>query len=87
MRVLFCAWKSPSSVQILAKGHPFGNYVSSKLTLKYQYQEILRPTLDDLRELETEDIYIKFDNCFQKSYEILTMVVADNLAAHDLGDF
>ena len=60
---------------------------SSKLISKYEYQEILRPLLDDLRKLETEGIYIKFDNCVHQFHGTLTMVVADNLAAHALGGF
>ena len=60
---------------------------SSKLISKYGYQEILRPLLDDLRKLETEGIYIKFDNFVHQSYGTLTMVVADNLATHVLGGF
>ena len=60
---------------------------SSKLISKYGYQEILRPLLDDLRKLETEGIYIKFDNFVHQFYGTLTMVVADNLAAHALGGF
>ena len=60
---------------------------SSKLISKYGYQEILRPVLDDLKQLETEGIYVKFDNCVHQFYGILTMVVADNLAASTLGGF
>ena len=60
---------------------------SSKLISKYGYQEILRPLLDDLRKLETEEIYIKFDNFVHQFYGTLTMVVADNLATHALGVF
>ena len=60
---------------------------SSKLISKYGYQEILRPLLYDLRKLETEEIYIKFDNFVHQFYGTLTMVVADNLAAHALGVF
>ena len=59
----------------------------SKLISKYGYQEILRPLLDDLRKLETERIYIKFDNFVYQFCKTLTMVVADNLAAHALGGF
>ena len=59
----------------------------SKLISKYEYQEILRPLLDDLRKLETEGIYIKFDNFVHQFYGTLTMVVANNLAAHALGVF
>ena len=58
-----------------------------KANSKYGYQEILRPLLDDLRKLETEGIYIKFDNCVHQFHGTLTMVVADNLAAHALGGF
>ena len=60
---------------------------SSKLISKYGYQEILRPLLDDFRKLENEGIYIKFDNFVHQFYGNLTMVVADNLAAHALGCF
>ena len=60
---------------------------SSKLISKYGYQEILRPFIDDLRKLETEGIYIKFDNFVHQFYGTLTMVVANNLAAHALGGF
>ena len=47
----------------------------------------MRPRLDDLRKLETEGIYAKFDNWVHQFYGTLTMVVADNLAAHALGGF
>ena len=60
---------------------------SSKLISKYGCQEILRPVLDDLKKLETEGIYVKFDNCVHQFYGTLTMVVADNLAASTLGGF
>ena len=60
---------------------------SSKLIPKYGYQEILRPLLDDLRKFEAEGIHVKFDNCVHQFYGTLTMVVADNLAAHALGVF
>ena len=60
---------------------------SSKLISKYGYQEILRPLLDDLRKLETEGIYIKFDSCVHQFYGTLAMLAADDLAAHALGSF
>ena len=40
---------------------------SSKLISKYGYQKILQPLLDDLRKLENEGIYIKFDNCVHQT--------------------
>ena len=60
---------------------------SSKLISKYCYEEIIRPFLDDLRKLETEEIYVKFDNRVHQFYGTLTMVVADNLVTHALGGF
>ena len=49
---------------------------SSKLISKYAYQETLRPLLDDLRKLETEGIYIKFDNFAHQFYGTLKLVSA-----------
>ena len=57
---------------------------SSRLVSNYGYQEILRPLLDDLGNLETEWIYIKFGDCIHQFYGTLTMVFADNLADHAL---
>ena len=49
--------------------------------LKANFKEFL----DDLRKLETEGIYIKFDDSVHQFYGTLTMVVADNLDGHALG--
>ena len=64
----------------------FSTMYSSKLMTKYRYQEILRQLLDDLGKLQTEGIYIKFDNCVHQFFRTLTMMVADNSAAHVLGN-
>ena len=53
---------------------------------KYGYEKILRPLLDDLLKLETEGIKISFEGVEHKFRGSLSMVIADNLAAH-LADF
>ena len=52
---------------------------------KRGYEKILRPLLDDLLKLETEGIKISFEGVDQKFCGSLSMVIADNLAAHALG--
>ena len=54
---------------------------------KYGYEKILRPLLDDLLKLETEGIKISFEGVDHKFCGSLSMVIADNLAAHVLGGF
>ena len=54
---------------------------------KYGYEKILRPLLDDLLKLETEGIKISFEGVDHKFCGSLSMVIADNLAAHALGRF
>ena len=53
----------------------------------YGYEKILRPLLDDLLKLETEGIKISFKGVCHKFCGILSMVIADNLAAHALDGF
>ena len=49
---------------------------SSKLISKYGYQKTLRPLLHDLGKLETEGIYLKFDNFVHQFYGTLKLVPA-----------
>ena len=51
---------------------------------KYGYENILRSLLDDLLKLETEGIKISFEGVDHKFSGSLSMVTADNLAAHVL---
>ena len=54
---------------------------------KYGYSEILQPCLDDLCKLETTGIKVNFENIAYLFKGGVSMVVADNLAAHALGGF
>ena len=54
---------------------------------KYGYKEILQPLIDDLKKLETEGIIINFQGIDYKFKGTISMIVADNLAAHALGGF
>ena len=81
----FVLGNNPPQYRSCQKDIHFAIICSSKLISKYGYQEILRQLLDDLRKLETERIYINFDNCVRQFYGTLTMVVANNFAAHALG--
>ena len=58
----------PPQYRSLQKDIHLGIICSSKLISKYGYQEVLRPFLNDLRKLENEEIYIKFDNCVHQFY-------------------
>ena len=54
---------------------------------KYGYKEILTPLLEDLLKLETLGIKVSFQAVDHMFFGSLSMVVADNLAAHALGGF
>ena len=54
---------------------------------KYGYSEILQPRLDDLCILEAKGIKVNFENIAHLFKGGVSMVVADNLAAHALGVF
>ena len=57
----------------------------SALVQKYDYKEILKPVLDDILTLENTGIEIKLDGQEHAFLLTVSMVVADNLAAHALG--
>ena len=50
-------------------------------------RSILGPLLKDLKILEAEGINISVDNIRHKFYGTVSMMVADNLAAHAIGGF
>ena len=52
---------------------------------KYGYKEILQPCLDDLKKFEAIGISVKFENSNHLFKGSISMVTADNLAAHALG--
>ena len=56
----------------------------SALVKKYGYQEILPPLLDDIKILETSGLNIKFEGQEHIFRGTVSMVVADDLAAHAL---
>ena len=58
------------------------NFVS-----KYGYNSILSPLLEDLKKLENEGISVNFQGVLHRFKVTVTMVIADNLAAHALGGF
>ena len=54
---------------------------------KYGYKRLLQPFLDDMKRLEKIGISIQFEASSYLFYGSLTMVIADNLAAHAIGGF
>ena len=54
---------------------------------KYGYKKILAPLLEDLQHLETTGINVSFQGREYLFFGSLSMVIADNLAAHALGGF
>ena len=77
---------------IPAKYHSCLNDINSvllsppALNQKYGYQEIFLPSLDDIK-LETPRLKIKFEGQEHIFWGTVSVVVADNLAAHALGGF
>ena len=54
---------------------------------KYGYKEILQPSLDDLKKLEVTCISVKFENSNRLFKGSISMITADNVAAHALRGF
>ena len=54
---------------------------------KYGYKEILQPCLNDLKKIGAIGIAIKFENSNHLFKGSISMIIADNLAAHALGGF
>ena len=52
--------------------------------MKYGYHKILQPVLDDIKELETKGVEVRFEGLSHIFYGTVSMVIADNLAAHAL---
>ena len=59
----------------------------ASLIKKYGYASILDPLLKDLKILEAEGINISIDNIRHTFFGTVSMMVADNLAAHAIGGF
>ena len=57
------------------------------LVSKYGCKEILTLLLEDLQKLETLGIKVSFQGVDHAFFGSLSMVIADNLAAHALGGF
>ena len=53
----------------------------------YGYKKILDPCIEDIKRLEMYGIKIKFDESSHKFFATLSMLVADNLAAHAIGGY
>ena len=60
---------------------------NANLIKKYGYSEILSPLFEDLVKLETEGTVLQFETRSHFFRGTISMVVADNLAAHALGGF
>ena len=54
---------------------------------RYGYKTILAPCLEDIKLLENYGIEINFDCSVHKFFGTLSMLVADNLAAHAIGGY
>ena len=59
----------------------------SNLSKEYGFSKVLEPLIKDLQKLETEGIDVTFENRSYKLYGSISIVIADNLAAHCLGGF
>ena len=59
----------------------------ASLVSKYGCKEILTLLLEDLQKLETLGIKVSFQGVDHAFFGSLSMVIADNLAAHALGGF
>ena len=57
----------------------------ASLVAKYGYRSLLSPLIEDLKSLEINRILVNFDGLLHHFKGTLSMVVADNLAAHALG--
>lgn len=57
------------------------------LVTEYGCEKLLTPLLDNLYKLETEGLIIKFENQSFTFKGSLSVIIADNLAAHALGGF
>ena len=60
---------------------------SAQIVSKYGYHKILQPVLDDIKELETKGVEVRFEGLSHIFYGTVSMVIADNLAAHALAGF
>ena len=54
---------------------------------KYGYKIILVPLLDDIKKLETEGIQVMFEGNQHHFFGTVSMLIADNLAAHAIGGY
>ena len=60
---------------------------SALLVSKYGYGKILQPVLNDIKELETKGFDVTFEGLTHLFYGTISMIIADNLAAHYLAGF
>ena len=60
---------------------------SAQIVSRYGYQKILQPALDDIKELETKGVDVTFEGLNHIFYGTVSMIIADNLAAHALAGF
>ena len=54
---------------------------------KYGYSSLPAPLIEDFKNLEINGISVNFDGLLHNFKDILSMAVADSLAAHPLGEF
>ena len=57
------------------------------LSKEYGFSKVLEPLIKDLQKLETEGIDVTLEIRSYKLYGSISIVIADNLAAHCLGGF
>ena len=62
-------------------------FFPSELTQKYWYHVLIKPLLDSIKALEWTGLYVKFEGICHIFWGTVTMLVADNLAAHALEGF
>ena len=60
---------------------------SAQIVSRYGYQKILQPELVDIKELETKGVDVTFEGLNHIFYGTVSMIIADNLAAHALAGF
>ena len=77
----------PCKYQSRLKGVQLNLLFPSELTKKYGYHVFIEPLLYDIKVLESTGLFVKFEGKCYIFRGTVTMLVADNLAAHGLGGF
>ena len=83
----FCLGNIPSKYRAKVKDLQLAILYPSYFIEKYGYKKILELLMNDLIILETKGISVKYEDIVHHFQGSISMVVADNLAAHALGGY